>query len=74
MFPFDLSLKTNPGGALYAIAITLMTIVNFCMAIFWIIVGWRAMKAHERLPEVLAASLSSAAPSAGAPDAAGEPT
>jgi len=69
VFPFNLDLKGGPGETLYTIALTLMTIVNFCMAVFWIIVGWRAMKAHERLPDALAASLrapASAAPTPGA--------
>ncbi len=57
MFPFNFAGEGNPGSRLFTLVIVLMTILNFCMAVFWIIVGWRAMKAHERLPEALSASL-----------------
>jgi hypothetical protein len=57
MFPFEIKLPEGQvGGALW-IVVMLMTVANFMMAVFWIVIGWRAMKAHERLPGVLAAGL-----------------
>ena len=54
MLPLELNLQGNPGGSLFWFVLVVMTIMNFSMAVFWILVGWRAMKAHERLQEVLA--------------------
>ena len=42
----------------------LWTLSNLLMSIFWVVIGWRAMKAHERLPDALAASLRRPAPAA----------
>ena len=65
MFPIHMNMNWTgePNGALFTIAFVLMTLLNFGMAVFWIFVGWRAMKAHERLPEALAACLSKRAAS-----------
>ena len=57
MFPFSMNWQSTPGGTLFTVAMVMMTILNFCMAVFWIFVGWRAMRAHERLPDALTASL-----------------
>ncbi len=57
MFPIEFKIPEGPtGGAMWWILV-LMTLINFLMGLFWIVLGWRAMKAHERLPEALAASL-----------------
>lgn len=37
-------------GALLAIVTTIVAIVT---AVFWMIVGWRAMRAHERIADTL---------------------
>lgn len=64
MFPFEFKIPEGPpSGAMWWILV-LMTMVNFLMGLFWLVLGWRAMKAHARLPEVLAASLRRPAPAA----------
>jgi hypothetical protein len=35
------------GGSEFLILV--MAIVSFAITVFWMIVGWRAMRAHERL-------------------------
>ncbi len=64
MFPFEFKIPEGAaGGAMWWILV-LMTMVNFLMGLLWIVLGWRAMKAHARLPDVLAASLRRPAPAA----------
>jgi len=57
MFPFEFKIPEGQVGSALWLVVALMSLVNFLMAIFWIVLGWRAMRAHERLPEVLAATL-----------------
>ena len=64
MFPFELQQPGGPvGSAMWMINI-LWTLSNLLMGVFWLVIGWRAMKAHERLPDALAASLRRPAPAA----------
>lgn len=65
MFPFEFKLPEGPASGAMWLILLLMTLVNFAMGVFWLFLGWRAMKAHEKLPEVLGAALrttSAAAP------------
>jgi len=64
MTPSNINFGSGSGG-FFTVALILMTLVNFGMAVFWILVGWRAMKAHERLPDALAKSLRDAAQAGG---------
>jgi hypothetical protein len=61
MNPFEINVSGNVPPVL-ALLLIAMTFVNFGMAVFWIFVGWRAMRAHERLPDALGGALSSAPP------------
>ncbi len=41
-------------GGFGAILAVLTAIVGLITTVFWMIVGWRAMRAHERISEILA--------------------
>jgi hypothetical protein len=56
MLPFEIDVSGNVPTAVVLVLIA-MTLINFGMAIFWIFVGWRAMRAHERVPDALRAAL-----------------
>ena len=60
---FELNFCSGDASGVASVVVVLMTLLNFLMAIFWLVVGWRGMRAHERLPEVLASSLRPPAPS-----------
>mgnify|MGYP000942301416 CR=1 FL=1 len=48
-----MNFTTNGGGAIAAIFAVISGIVTVLTAVFWIVVGWRAMRAHEQIAEVL---------------------
>lgn len=57
MNPFQIQWPNGPATGAMWLILALATLFNSLMTIFWIFVGWRAMKAHERLPDALAAVL-----------------
>lgn len=42
--------NSSGAGALLAVVTTIVAIVT---AVFWMVVGWRAMRAHERIAQAL---------------------
>ena len=58
MQAFDITVHGGNVPPAVVLLLILMTLVNFGMAVFWIFVGWRAMRAHERLPDALRHALS----------------
>ena len=68
MFPLKFELPQGPASGALWLILALMTLLNALMGVFWIVLGWRAMRAHERLPETLAQRLRAGASAAGSPE------
>ena len=68
MFPFKFEMPQGPATGAVWMFLVLMTLVNFLMGVFWLVLGWRAMRAHERLPDALAERMRAAAASRPTPE------
>ena len=43
-------MTNTPNGGLQALAL-IPVLIGVATAVFWMVVGWRAMRAHERLAD-----------------------
>jgi len=48
---------SSPSDGGFLLLVILAGLVKLAMFAFWIVVVWRALRAHERLPKHLAASV-----------------
>ena len=48
-----MNITANGGNGFEGMA-ALMVVIGIGITIFWMVVGWRAMRAHERIAEALA--------------------